>query len=206
MLRGMGSTVASTARVENAFDKQYRGRLQLQDGRPRPSSSALRLNAVRPSSAVKTTQLETRGGRTGGRCPASRRHFPVRRVDCGMLVAIRALVLHAFDYLETSRVLRLPPARRGHAIARQRVRRTRAANSAPASTSSPRAPTGYIRPTRDSSTPSPPSTSPAHGLTLALDFDRFMAASAMAEIILRIAGGDANPTLLRYGWARPSKC
>ena len=111
------------------------------------------------------------------------------------LIVTQAIVLHAFDYLETSRVLRLITREGGvMSVIAKGARRTRG-----------RVGTGvdlfvegeaqiYVKSTRDLHTLSAFDVSESRA-GLALEMTRFTAASALAELTLRIAGDEANPEM-----------
>lgn len=111
------------------------------------------------------------------------------------LVVTAAVVLHAFDYLETSRVLRLLTREMGlQSVLAKGARRTRGRVGTAVDLFAEGEAQLYVKPTRDLQTLA--SFDVLRSRTaLALDMRRFSAASAIAELVLRIAEDDANPAL-----------
>jgi DNA repair protein RecO (recombination protein O) len=111
------------------------------------------------------------------------------------LVVTQAIVLHAFDYLETSRVLRLITREAGvQSVIAKGARRTRGRIGTGVDLFAEGEAQIYIKPTRDLHTLGAfDVTSSRTGL--ALEMSRFTAASALAELTLRIAGDEANPAM-----------
>jgi DNA repair protein RecO (recombination protein O) len=111
------------------------------------------------------------------------------------LVATAAIVLHAFDYLETSRVLRLLTREIGlQSVIAKGARRTRGRVGSGVDLFVEGDAELYVRPTRDLQTLGAFYVTRSR-TALAVEMGRFMAASAIAELALRIAGADANPAL-----------
>lgn len=108
------------------------------------------------------------------------------------LVVTQAIVLHAFDYLETSRVLRLITREAGvQSVIAKGARRTRGRIGTGVDLFAEGEAQIYIKPTRDLHTLGAfDVTSSRSGL--ALEMSRFTAASALAELTLRIAGDETN--------------
>ncbi|MFI5239190.1 MAG: DNA repair protein RecO, partial [Gemmatimonadales bacterium] len=108
------------------------------------------------------------------------------------LIVTQAIVLHAFDYLETSRVLRLITREAGVvSVLAKGARRTRGRVGSGVDLFAEGEAQIYIKPTRDLHTLGAfDVTSSRSGL--AMEMTRFTAASALAELTLRIAGDDAN--------------
>ena len=111
------------------------------------------------------------------------------------LVVTQAIVLHAFDYLETSRVLRLITRDAGVlSVIAKGARRTRGRVGTGVDLFAEGEVQVYTKPTRDLHTLG------AFDVTIsrtgiAAEMSRFTAASALAELTLRIAGDDAGPAL-----------
>lgn len=111
------------------------------------------------------------------------------------LVVTEAIVLHAFDYLETSRVLRLITREAGvQSVIAKGARRTRGRVGTGVDLFAGGEAQIYIRPTRDLHTLGAFDISSSR-TELALEMTRFTAASAIAELTLRIAGDEANPAM-----------
>jgi DNA repair protein RecO (recombination protein O) len=112
-----------------------------------------------------------------------------------MLVATRAIVIHAFDYLETSRVLRLLTRDAGvQSVLAKGVRRTRGKFGSGIDLFAEGDAQLYLKPTRDLHTLTTFDVTHSRA-AIATDLDRFMAASAFAEVLQRIATGESNPSL-----------
>jgi DNA repair protein RecO (recombination protein O) len=111
------------------------------------------------------------------------------------LVVTQAIVLHAFDYLETSRVLRLITREAGvQSVIAKGARRTRGRIGTGVDLFAEGEAQIYIKPTRDLHTLGAfDVTSSRAGL--ALEMARFTAASALAELTLRIAGDEMNTAM-----------
>lgn len=111
------------------------------------------------------------------------------------LVVTQAIVLHAFDYLETSRVLRLITREAGvQSVIAKGARRTRGRIGTGVDLFAEGEAQIYIKATRDLHTLGAfDITSSRAGL--ALEMSRFTAASALAELTLRIAGDEANAAM-----------
>ncbi len=111
------------------------------------------------------------------------------------LIVTQAIVLHAFDYLETSRVLRLITREAGvQSVIAKGARRTRGRVGTGVDLFAEGEAQIYIKPTRDLHTLGAfDVTSSRAGL--ALEMPRFTAASALAELTLRIAGDEANAAM-----------
>lgn len=111
------------------------------------------------------------------------------------LVATPAIVLHGFDYLESSRVLRLLTREAGVvSVLARGARRQRRGGMPGADLFAAGEAHISIRPTRELQTLTGFDVTHAHaGIGLALE--RFAAAAALAELALRYAAGEANPAL-----------
>jgi DNA repair protein RecO (recombination protein O) len=110
-------------------------------------------------------------------------------------VVTDAIVLHAFDYLETSRILRLATREAGViSVVAKGARRTRARYGSALDLFAEGEAQVYIKQTRDLQTLAAFDVSVSRP-TIALDIGRFLAASAIAELMLRLGRGDYNPTL-----------
>jgi DNA repair protein RecO (recombination protein O) len=111
------------------------------------------------------------------------------------LVVTQAIVLHAFDYLETSRVLRLITREAGvQSVIAKGARRTRGRVGTGVDLFAEGEAQIYIKPTRDLHTLGAFDVTKSRA-GLALEMTRFTAASALAELTLRVAGDDAGPAL-----------
>lgn len=111
------------------------------------------------------------------------------------LAVTSAIVLHAFDYLEASRVLRLVTRELGvQSVLARGARRARGRVGSAVDLFAEGEAQLHVRPTRDLQTLSAFDVSRAR-TALALDVRRFAAASAIAELVLRVGGEDASPTL-----------
>jgi len=107
-------------------------------------------------------------------------------------LATRAIVLHAFDYLESSRVVRLLTREAGLvSVLARGARRTRGGFSAGLDLFAEGEAQLSMRATRELQTLTGFEIATAH-VPLALDLGRFSAASALAEVALRVAGGEPN--------------
>jgi DNA repair protein RecO (recombination protein O) len=112
-----------------------------------------------------------------------------------MLVVTDAIVLHAFDYLETSRILRLLTRDAGvQSVLAKGARRNRGKFGSGIDLFAEGEAQIYIKPTRELQTIA--AFEVVRGRAeLALNMDRFMAASAVAELVLKLGSEEANPTL-----------
>jgi DNA repair protein RecO (recombination protein O) len=111
------------------------------------------------------------------------------------LVVTQAIVLHAFDYLETSRVLRLITREAGvQSVLAKGARRTRGRVGTGVDLFAEGEAQIYIKPSRDLHTLGAFDVMSSR-TGLALEMPRFTAASALAELTLRIAGDDVNAGL-----------
>ncbi len=111
------------------------------------------------------------------------------------LLVTQATVLHAFDYLETSRVLRLLTRESGlQSVLAKGARRTRGRVGTGVDLFAEGEAQLYVKPTRDLQTLAVFDVSRSR-TALALDMRRFAAASAIAELVLRIAGDEPNSAL-----------
>ncbi|MDQ2891412.1 MAG: DNA repair protein RecO [Gemmatimonadota bacterium] len=111
------------------------------------------------------------------------------------LVVTQAIVLHAFDYLETSRVLRLITREAGvQSVIAKGARRTRGRVGTGVDLFAEGEAQIYIKPTRDLHTLASFDVT-ASRAALALEMTRFTAASALAELVLRVASDDSTPEL-----------
>jgi DNA repair protein RecO (recombination protein O) len=111
------------------------------------------------------------------------------------LVVTDAIVLHAFDYLETSRILRLVTREAGVlSVIAKGARRTRARYGSALDLFAEGEAQVYVKQTRDLHTMAAFDISISRP-SLALDIDRFLAASAIAELVLRLGTVDPMPSL-----------
>jgi DNA repair protein RecO (recombination protein O) len=111
------------------------------------------------------------------------------------LVATPAIVLHAFDYLETSRVLRLLTREAAVvSVIAKGARRTRARVGSGVDLFAEGEAQIYLKPSRDLHTLGTFDVTRVRA-GIALDIGRFMASSAIAELVLRISGDEPNPSL-----------
>lgn len=111
------------------------------------------------------------------------------------LVITEAIVLHAFDYLETSRVLRLITREAGvQSVIAKGARRTRGRVGTGVDLFAGGEAQIYIKPSRELHTLGAFDISSSR-TALALEMTRFTAASAIAELVLRIAGDESNPAM-----------
>jgi DNA repair protein RecO (recombination protein O) len=111
------------------------------------------------------------------------------------LTVTDAIVLHAFDYLETSRILRIATRDAGvQSVIAKGARRNRAKYGSAVDLFSQGEAQLYLKPGRELHTLAAFDVTRAR-TALALDMDRFLAASALAELILRIGRDDSNPEL-----------
>lgn len=109
------------------------------------------------------------------------------------LVVTPAIVLHGFPYLESSRVLRLITREAGvQSVIAKGARRTRARVGSGVDLFAEGEAQIYVKPSRDLHTLGSFDVTRARA-ALALDVERFAAASAIAELALRLVGADASP-------------
>lgn len=109
------------------------------------------------------------------------------------LVATRAIVLHGFPYLESSRVLRLITRDAGvQSVIAKGARRTRARVGSGIDLFAEGDVQIYVKPSRELHTLGGFDVTRARA-GLALDVGRFTAASALAELALRLVGADPHP-------------
>lgn len=129
------------------------------------------------------------------------------------LVATRAIVLHGFPYLESSRVLRLLTREAGvQSVIAKGARRTRARVGSGVDLFAEGDAQIYVKPSRELHTLGGFDVTHARA-GLALDVGRFAAASAIAELALRLVGADPHPetydsvaeTLDRLTQAEPTR-
>ncbi|HXC24396.1 MAG TPA: DNA repair protein RecO [Gemmatimonadaceae bacterium] len=113
-----------------------------------------------------------------------------------MLVVTPAIVLHAFDYLETSRILRLLTSEAGiQSVLAKGARRSRGRVGSAVDLFAEGEAQLYLKPSRELQTLSSFDITVSRA-ALAFDMERFLAASAMAELALRVGSGETN--LLLY--------
>ena len=111
------------------------------------------------------------------------------------LVATDAVVLHAFDYLETSRILRLATREVGvQSVLAKGARRSRGRFGTALDLFAEGVAQIYVKPGRDLHTLAGFEVARARP-ELAADLGRFTGAAAVAELVLRFVRDDANPTL-----------
>lgn len=109
------------------------------------------------------------------------------------LVVTPAIVLHGFPYLESSRVLRLITRESGvQSVIAKGARRTRARVGSGVDLFAEGEAQIYVKPSRDLHTLGSFDVTRARA-AIALDVERFTAASAIAELALRLVGADASP-------------
>ncbi len=111
------------------------------------------------------------------------------------LLVTEAIVLHAFDYLESSRIIRLLTKEAGvqSAVARG-ARKSRGRYGTALDLFAEGSAQLYVKPNRELNNLAGFEISRARG-ELAEDIGRFTAASAIAELALRFAEEEANPQL-----------
>ncbi len=108
------------------------------------------------------------------------------------LVITQAIVLHAFDYLETSRVLRLITREAGvQSVIAKGARRTRGRVGSGVDLFAEGEAQIYIKPTRELHTLGAFDVARSRS-ALAMEMSRFTAASAIAELTLRVAADEQN--------------
>lgn len=112
-----------------------------------------------------------------------------------LLVITDAIVLHAFEYLESSRIVKLATRDAGvqSAVAKG-ARRPRSRFGAALDLFAEGSAHLHMRPTRDLQTLSAFEVARARP-QLAGELERFAAASALAEVVIRFAGEEASPEL-----------
>ncbi len=115
-------------------------------------------------------------------------------VDCGMaLVVSDAIVLHAFNYLESSRVLRLATRQGGvQSVLAKGARRSQRRFGSAVDLFAEGQAQFYARPGRDLHTLASFDVARAR-LALGADLERFSAAAAVAELVLRFAREESEP-------------
>ena len=112
-----------------------------------------------------------------------------------MLVVTDAIVLHAFDYLETSRILRLLTREAGvQSGLAKGARRGRGRVGSAVDLFAEGEAQLYLKPSRELQTLAAFDVTSARP-ALALDMERFYAASMIAELALRVGSGEVNPLL-----------
>jgi DNA repair protein RecO (recombination protein O) len=111
------------------------------------------------------------------------------------LLVTDAIVLHAFDYLESSRIIRLLTREAGvQSVLARGARKSRGRYGSALDIFAEGAAQLYIKPNRELHNLSSFELSRARG-ELAFDIGRFTAASVIAELALRFGGEEANPLL-----------
>ncbi len=106
-----------------------------------------------------------------------------------------AIVLHAFDYLESSRILRLVTRDAGvRSVLARGARKSKRRFGSALDLFAHGVAELHIKPGRDLDTLTAFDVTRARSM-LAADLARFAGANAIAELILRFAGGDADPEL-----------
>ena len=111
------------------------------------------------------------------------------------LVDTDAIVLHAFDYLETSRILRLATRDAGvQSVLAKGARRARTRHSSAIDLFAEGSAQFSLRPGRDLQTLTGFDVTRVR-VGLAADLARFSAASAIAELVLRFGNDEAQPEL-----------
>lgn len=110
------------------------------------------------------------------------------------LVVTEAIVLHMFDYLESSRIVRLATRELGvQSVLARGARRPKSRFGTSLDLFASGVAQFYMRPGRELSTLGGFDTTRAR-LGVAADLDRFVAASALAELALRFAHADPHDT------------
>lgn len=108
------------------------------------------------------------------------------------LVVTQAIVLHAFDYLETSRVLRLMTREAGlQSVIAKGARRTRGRVGTGVDIFAEGEAQIYIKPSRDLHTLGAFDVMKSRS-ALAMEMSRFTAASAFVELVMRVAGDEQS--------------
>jgi DNA repair protein RecO (recombination protein O) len=111
------------------------------------------------------------------------------------LLVTDAVVLHAFDYLETSRILRLATRDAGvQSVLARGARRPRSRYGSALDLFAGGSAQMYVRPGRDLQTLAAFEVTRSRA-DLGADLDRFTAASAIAELMLRFVRDDEHPEL-----------
>ncbi len=111
------------------------------------------------------------------------------------LLVTDAIVLHAFDYLESSRIIRLLTREAGvQSVLARGARKSRGRYGSALDIFAEGAAQLYIKPNRELHNLSSFELSRARS-ELAFDIGRFTAASVIAELALRFGGEEANPLL-----------
>jgi DNA repair protein RecO (recombination protein O) len=111
------------------------------------------------------------------------------------LVMTQAIVLHAFDYLETSRVLRLITREAGlQSVIAKGARRTRGRIGTGVDIFAEGEAQVYIKPSRDLHTLGAFDVTKSRS-SLAMEMARFTAASAFAELVMRVAADEPSPEM-----------
>ena len=111
------------------------------------------------------------------------------------LVRTDAIVLHAFDYLETSRILRVATRDIGvQSVLARGARRSRSRYGTALDLFASGVAELHTKPGRELHTLASFDVTRSRG-QLAADLDRFTAASALAELMLRFGGGEAHDEL-----------
>lgn len=111
------------------------------------------------------------------------------------LLVTDAVVLHAFDYLETSRILRLATREAGiQSVVAKGARRPRSRYGSALDLFAEGSAQIHVRPGRDLQTLASFDVARSRS-ELGADLDRFTAASAIAELALRFGGDDASESL-----------
>jgi DNA repair protein RecO (recombination protein O) len=111
------------------------------------------------------------------------------------LLVTDAIVLHAFDYLESSRIIRLLTRDGGvQSVLARGARKSRGRYGSALDLFAEGSAQLYVKPNRELHNLSSFELSRARN-ELAFDIGRFTAASVIAELALRFGGGEANPAL-----------
>ncbi|HEX6628807.1 MAG TPA: DNA repair protein RecO [Gemmatimonadaceae bacterium] len=111
------------------------------------------------------------------------------------LLATDAIVLHAFDYLESSRIIRLLTRDAGvQSVLARGARKSRGRYGSALDLFAEGSAQIYVKPNRELHNLSSFELARARN-ALAFDIGRFTAASAIAELALRFGGEEANPSL-----------
>jgi DNA repair protein RecO (recombination protein O) len=111
------------------------------------------------------------------------------------LLATEAIVLHAFDYLESSRIIRLLTREAGvQSVLARGARKSRGRYGSALDLFAEGSAQLYVKPNRELHNLAAFEISRSRG-ELAADVGRFTAASTVAELSLRFGGEEANPEL-----------
>src|SRR3954469_11248040 len=111
------------------------------------------------------------------------------------LSVTEAIVLHAFDYLESSRIVRLLTRDAGvQSVLARGARKSRGRYGSALDLFAEGSAQLYVKPNREPHNLSSFEVTRARN-ELAFDIGRVTAASAIAELALRFGGGEANPSL-----------